>query len=67
MLPYSSRGGVYLAYRYYYNLFLKIKTIPSSRVLAERIRIPNSNKLALLVESMVINQFKLIWKDIYFH
>jgi phytoene/squalene synthetase len=60
MLPYSSRGGVYLAYRYYYNLFLKIKTIPSSRVLAERIRIPNSNKLALLVESMVINQFKLI-------
>ena len=23
MLPYSSRGGVFLAYRYYYNLFLK--------------------------------------------
>ena len=33
MLPYSSRGGVFLAYRYYYNLFLKIKAIPSSRVL----------------------------------
>ena len=60
MLPYSSRGGVYLAYRYYYNLFLKIKALPSSRVLEERIRIPNSNKLALLIESMVMHQFKLI-------
>ena len=40
--------------------FLKIKAIPSSRVLDERIRIPNSNKIALLVESMVMHQFKLI-------
>ena len=27
-LPLSSRGGVYLAYIYYYNLFLKIKSLP---------------------------------------
>ena len=59
-LPYSSRGGVYLAYRYYYNLFLKIKAVPSSRILEERIRIPNSNKLAIMLESMLKHQFKLI-------
>lgn len=59
-LPYSSRGGVYLAYIYYYNLFRKIKSLPSSRVMEERIRIPNSDKVALMVQSMVKNQLNLI-------
>ena len=59
-LPFSSRGGVYLAYIYYYNLFRKIKSLPSSRVMEERIRIPNTDKLALMVQSMVKNQLNLI-------
>ena len=59
-LPFSSRGGVYLAYIYYYNLFRKIKSLPSSRVMEERIRIPNKDKLALMVQSMVKNQLNLI-------
>jgi len=59
-LPFSSRGGVYLAYIYYYHLFRKIKSLPSSRVLEERIRIPNSDKLALMLQSMFKNQFNLI-------
>ena len=60
MLPNSSKGGVYLAYRYYYDLFLKIKALPSSRILKDRIRIPNSMKFVLLVKSMLRHQLKLI-------
>ena len=60
MLPYSSKGGVYLAYRYYYDLFLKIKSLPSSRILKDRIRIPNSKKIVLLVKSILRHQLKLI-------
>ena len=60
MLPNSSKGGVYLAYIYYYNLFRKIKSIPSSRVLEERIRIPNTDNVALMIQSMVKHQFNLI-------
>ena len=59
-LPLSSRGGVYLAYIYYYNLFLKIKSLPSSRILQERIRIPNSNKIKLMLQSILRNQLNLI-------
>ena len=59
-LPYSSRGGVYLAYIYYYNLFRKIKSLPSSKILQERIRIPNTDKLALMAQSMIKNQLNLI-------
>jgi len=59
-LPLSSRGGVYLAYIYYYNLFRKIKSLPSSRILEERIRIPNTNKVGLMLQSMLKNQFNLI-------
>lgn len=60
MLPYSSKGGVYLAYRYYYDLFLKIKSLPSSRILKDRIRIPNSKKIVLLIKSILRHQLKLI-------
>lgn len=59
-LPFSSRGGVYLAYIYYYNLFRKIKSLPPSRILHERIRIPNSDKLVLMAQSMIKNQLNLI-------
>lgn len=60
LLPLSSRGGVYLAYIYYYNLFRKIKSLPSSKVMEERIRIPNTDKVALMIQSMVKNQLNLI-------
>lgn len=56
-LPSSSRGGVYLAYVYYYSLFKKIKTVPAHKVLTERIRISNSHKFGLMLNSMV--QYKM--------
>ncbi|MGZ8556921.1 MAG: phytoene/squalene synthase family protein [Chitinophagaceae bacterium] len=51
-LPSSSKGGVYLAYVYYQSLFNKIKNLPAKRILTERIRISNGEKLALMVNSM---------------
>ena len=60
ILPYSSRGGVYLAYRYYYTLFSKIKELPASQILKYRIRVPNIKKIILLFKSMLMHQLKLI-------
>ena len=53
MLPNSAKGGVYLAYKYYYNLFKKIKKIPAQQILVKRTRISNFRKFILLVSSMI--------------
>lgn len=58
-LPAGSKGGVYLAYVYYKALFNKIKKLPAHRILNERIRIPNPQKIGLMLNSMV--QHKLNW------
>ena len=60
MLPSSSRGGVYLSYLYYYNLFKKIQCLSPSRILEERIRISNLEKLVLMFKASFKNQFNLI-------
>ena len=59
-LPSSSKGGVYLAYIYYYKLFKKIKTVPHYEIFNKRIRVQNSNKILLMFQSVVKNQFNLI-------
>ncbi|MEO8150269.1 MAG: phytoene/squalene synthase family protein [Bacteroidia bacterium] len=59
-LPRSSQGGVYLAYVYYKSLFRKIKNIPAHRVLTERIRIPNGQKFALMINSMLRFQMNML-------
>ena len=53
MLPNTSKGGVYLAYKYYYNLFKKIKEIPAQQILEKRTRISNFRKFTILVSSMI--------------
>lgn len=55
-LPVTSKGGVYLAYVYYITLFKKIKRVSVERVLVERIRVSNGEKIALMFKSML--QFK---------
>jgi phytoene synthase len=50
-LPKGSVFGVYTAYMYYRTLFQKIRTLPSDRILTERIRIPNNMKIGLLLQS----------------
>ena len=53
LLPNSSRFGVYLAFKYYLSLFKKIKSTPAQKIMRERIRIPNSQKLAVMMRSYV--------------
>lgn len=48
-LPAKARAGVYLAYIYYLQLFRKIKSAPPAQLANERIRIPDSQKVWLLV------------------
>jgi phytoene/squalene synthetase len=56
-LPVSSKGGVYLAYVYYVTLFKKIKRVSVEKVMEERIRVSNGEKIALMFKSMF--QFKI--------
>lgn len=59
-LPSSSRLGVYVAYAYYKNLFNKIKAIPPEKILNERVRVPNTEKLILLLTSYFKHTLRLI-------
>ncbi len=59
-LPKGVRFGVYLAYIYYINLFQKIKRSPAAQVQQERIRVPDSRKMYLLLSSAVKNQLNLL-------
>lgn len=60
LLPKESRFGVYTAYIYYFMLFEKIKGLPPSRLKEERVRIPNIQKLMLLVQSKTQTSFNLL-------
>jgi 15-cis-phytoene synthase len=48
-LPRGAKMGVKVAYLYYQKLFDKIKSLPPETITHERIRIPNSRKLSLLL------------------
>ena len=60
MLAPGARRGVYLAYYYYRKLFEKIRRTDVSRMMAERIRIPNGDKLLLAVNSYMRHQFNML-------
>ena len=59
MLPNCCKCGVYLAYVYYNSLFKKIKKLPASEILVDRVRINNTHKFGLMINSMV--QYKMKW------
>jgi phytoene synthase len=59
-LPNSSRFGVYVAYVYYYALFAKIKGIPSYRIMMERTRISNYQKVGLLARSYFKHSLRML-------
>jgi len=50
-LPAGARLGVYLAYKYYLKLFLKIKNLSPETIASTRIRIPNVRKFSLLLST----------------
>ncbi|MBX2967582.1 MAG: phytoene/squalene synthase family protein [Cyclobacteriaceae bacterium] len=53
MLPGSSKFGVYLAYKYYLSLFHKIKNTGAEKMMHQRIRVPDFQKLVVMVKSYV--------------
>jgi phytoene/squalene synthetase len=52
-LPLSSRKGVYLAYAYYQVLFKKIKNLPAQRIMNERVRVPNTHKIGIMLQTVL--------------
>jgi phytoene synthase len=50
-LPEGAKLGVKVAYLYYQKLFDKIKGLPAETITQERIRIPNSKKITLLLST----------------
>jgi phytoene synthase len=59
-LPWKARFGVYVAYKYYFSLFKKIKKTGASFILRSRIRIPDYQKALIVARAGVKNQLNLI-------
>jgi 15-cis-phytoene synthase len=59
-LPVKAKFGVYVAYKYYYSLFNKIKTAPPQDILQQRIRISNYQKAFIMFRAGVKNGLRLI-------
>ncbi len=59
-LPVGARFGVYVAYVYYLSLLRKIKRTNASRILKERIRIPDHEKYGLLISSAFRHAFNML-------
>ncbi|HMU46650.1 MAG TPA: phytoene/squalene synthase family protein [Chitinophagaceae bacterium] len=59
-LPAKAKFGVYVAYKYYFSLFKKIRKLKPSLVLERRIRIPNYYKLLIIFRAGIKNQLNLI-------
>ncbi len=55
MLPISCKLAVYMAYKYYFNLFKKIRKTEPELLLTKRIRVSNARKLYLMGE-MILNK-----------
>jgi len=59
-LPLKAKFGVYVAYKYYYSLFRKIKRIEPQRILQQRVRIPNYHKAYIVLRASLKNSLRLI-------
>ncbi len=60
LLPKNSKFGVYTAYIYYKQLFLKLKNTKAEEILNTRIRVSNTQKITLLAKSYVTYKLNLI-------
>ena len=52
-LPAKARFGVYVAYKYYFSLFRKIKRLQPTTILHERVRIPDYHKIMIMLRACV--------------
>ena len=56
-LPIGARAGVLLAYKYYIHLFNRIRKTPVSRIKETRVRVPDFQKIFILMETLVQQRF----------
>ena len=60
ILPMKSRLAVYMAYKYYTNLFKKIKKCRAEVLMTKRIRVSNARKVYLLMEMILSKNLNLV-------
>lgn len=58
-LPKKAKLGVFIAYKYYYSLFKKIRITPAQQVIHSRIRIADTQKYRILLQSLL--KHKLVY------
>lgn len=59
-LPQGTRLGVYIAYVYYLQLFKKIKHTPANILIQKRIRVSDTQKMALYAKAVLQQKLNLI-------
>jgi phytoene synthase len=59
-LPSSVRFGVYVAYKYYFSLFKKIKRLKPKSILEKRTRISDYSKIFILAKAGLRHQFNIL-------
>ncbi len=59
-LPKGTRLGVYIAYVYYQRLFKKIQNTPAVMIMNERIRVSDTQKMALCMKALVQQKLNVI-------
>lgn len=60
LLPESARLGVYIAYKYYLQLFKKIVNTPANTILQQRIRVSDNHKKALYCKALLKRKLRII-------
>jgi len=60
-LPLTARFGVFVAYKYYFSLYKKIKKLPSKTIKEQRVRIPDYNKVIIIFESFFRFKLQMIY------
>jgi phytoene/squalene synthetase len=59
-LPLKAKFGVYVAYKYYYSLFRKIKLAPPAKIMQTRFRIANHHKALIVFRAGLKMQLKML-------
>lgn len=59
-LPSNCKLGVYVAYVYYLQLLKKIEMLPANQLMQTRIRVPNTQKFGLMLNSIIRKQLGIL-------
>ncbi len=59
-LPLKAKFGVYVAYKYYLSLFMKIKRLQPQKIMEQRIRIPDYSKVFIVAKAGIRSQLNMM-------